>query len=82
MSDDDAEAVHLDGFLAFEVGVPRTIGWGIAVLSPDGTLTRTCLGCGVSATTPVSDAGEVEQARIRHAAGCEVLQKILRGERA
>jgi hypothetical protein len=64
----------------FEVGVPVDIGWGVAVLNADDTVTRTCKGCGVSVTTAVvrSDGhfAKVTEAPIMHRFLCPVGDRL------
>jgi len=65
---------RLDHIGLFRVGIPEDIGWGIAVYNADDTLTRTCKGCGVSATSAVDLATKrVAEAVIRHRAGCPIV---------
>jgi hypothetical protein len=62
----------------FRVGVPTDIGWAIAILHDDHTLTRTCKGCGVEARSAIGPAGRVDEARIHHRAGCTVIDRLER----
>lgn len=67
---------RIDSFVVIAVGEPVDLGWGIAELHADGTLTRTCKGCGVSVTTAVGTSGKVAEAAIHHGAGCTVLARL------
>lgn len=64
----------------FNVGVPVDIGWGFAVMNADFTITRTCYGCGVRATTAVTltseTTGKVVEAAITHKPGCKVVSRL------
>lgn len=66
----------LDHFFMAEVEVPVDLGWGIAVLHADHTVTRTCKGCGVSARTAVDERGAVAPAPIQHADRCPVFERL------
>jgi len=64
VGDDDPK--RIDYFGAFQVGVPKDIGWAIVVLHEDRTVTRTCKGCGVTARSTIGPAGRVAEAEIHH----------------
>lgn len=65
-----SEGKRIDHYFAGAVGEQADLGWGIAVLNANETVTRTCKSCGVSVTTPVSPRGEVARAAIHHHDGC------------
>jgi hypothetical protein len=50
MTNDNPPVTDYMGII--EEGKPIDIGWATVVLNPDHTLTRTCNGCGISATYP------------------------------
>jgi hypothetical protein len=73
------EGRRIDSWTQIETGVPVDIGWGVAVLNPDDTVTRTCKGCAVSVTSPVERHGsvvKVEQRPITHRSNCPVLKRL------
>lgn len=58
----------------FQPEVPVDIGWGIAILHADQTVTRTCKGCGVSVRTPYDPiTHQVAEAAIIHKRHCPVV---------
>jgi hypothetical protein len=64
---------RIDAFVGLEIGKGTDIGWAIATLNADHTITRTCKGCGVTATSPIDpETNKVEEVLIRHLAGCKV----------
>ena len=73
--------VSVEGF-----EVPTDIGWGIVTFHKDGTLTRTCKGCGVSVTSRVTEersplnprAHKVESKPFQHGPGCPVWDELRR----
>jgi hypothetical protein len=65
---------RIDYLGPFPVGAAVDIGWGLAVLHADDTLTRTCKGCGVATTTAVDRAtGRVAEAAIGHHPACPMV---------
>jgi hypothetical protein len=59
------------------VGVPFDIGWGIAVVNADHTITRTCKGCGAGARSAIDPAtGRVARAAITHREACPVIDRL------
>ena len=74
MRRDDGKQIDWVGLVP--VGVPVDVGWGVAVLHADRTCTRTCKGCGASATSAVNDRGRAAPAAITHGPGCPVLERL------
>jgi hypothetical protein len=65
---------RLDHFGLFQVGVPVDIGWGIAILHDDHTVSRTCKECGVSVRTGIDPTThKVAEGAIVHKPECRVL---------
>jgi hypothetical protein len=58
----------------FKAGVPVDIGWGIAILHNDQTVSRTCKACGVSVrTTWDPTTHRVAEAAIIHKDHCRAV---------
>jgi hypothetical protein len=70
----DYIGTRVDYIGLFQVGVPVDIGWGIAVVHDDQTVSRTCKGCGVSIRTPYDPiTRKVAEASIVHEPQCRVV---------
>ena len=59
----------------FEIGVPKDIGWAIATVHADGTVTRTCKGCGLTVVNAIGPGGQVRGV-FHHRAGCSVVERL------
>jgi len=71
-----SDGQRIDHLGVFAVGVPVDLGWAVAVLHADRTVSRTCKGCGVEARTPIAPNGRVVEAAIHHRAGCPVAEGL------
>lgn len=69
--DDDGEWIDFIG--RFAIGVPQDIGWGIAVLNEDETVTRTCKSCGVVVIGGLDEKKQPLPVPVNHNAGCEFI---------
>lgn len=70
---------RLDQYVALDTHAVEQeidLGWAVGILHADRTFTRSCKGCGVSATTAVDNQGEVAQAEIHHLDGCPVVERL------
>lgn len=66
-----SEGIRVDYIGPFAVEVPVDIGWAVAVMHENDTVTRTCKGCGVSATSAVDrQTGKVSEVAITHRTQC------------
>jgi hypothetical protein len=72
-----ADATRVDVIGLFQVGVPRVVGGQTITANDNGTVTRTCNGCGRTVTTPIV-AGRVVEAKVKHAADCQVMDSLSR----
>jgi hypothetical protein len=70
------EGRRIDHLVWMVVGVPVDLGWGIAVLNADQTVTRTCRSCGVSVVTAVLPGGKVAEAAVHHRSNCRVVDRL------
>lgn len=71
-----SDGKRIDQIAVFAVGVPVDLGWAIAVLHADHTVSRRCKGCGVEVRTPIAPSGRVDEAAIIHRAGCPVVERL------
>lgn len=70
---DDGEWIDFIG--RFAVGVPVDIGWGIAVLNADDTVTRTCKSCGVVVSSALeAKTRQPAPVSVDHRQGCEFVK--------
>jgi hypothetical protein len=60
-------------------GMRMDIGWAVAVVNDNGTVTRMCKSCGAAVTSSVTITGTVatvEARPLRHLTGCEVWPQL------
>jgi hypothetical protein len=60
-----------------QVGVPKDIGWAMATLHDDGSVTRTCKGCGVTKRDVADPVRGWYRAVFYHAVDCAVMERLL-----
>ena len=70
MSGEKADAVRVDATVALAAdGTPTDIGWGVVRVLPNGTVERTCKGCGAPYD---AGTGMVEERALSHSPRCPV----------
>lgn len=68
--------IKTDAFVMFEVGIPKDIGWAMATAHKDGTITRTCKGCGIESRDRPNPSKRV-RAEFHHKFGCPIMERLL-----
>jgi len=64
-----------DAYVMFQTEVPTDIGWAMAILHDDNTVTRTCKGCGVTSRDAIGPNRRV-RAHFHHRASCPVMDRL------